>query len=170
MELPKISSDKVVELAYQLFDLSRNNEMIERMTAEYPLQFLFNSGKMLSSFETQLEGLMSGDTFDFDLEVEEAYGAYDDTKLKQVFKDELTLNPNYPIERMRVGDRVQLEVGGQRHAGILKLVTEKYLVVDQNHFLAGKRLRFRGTILFVRKASIEELLQKRFIPSDGIRF
>lgn len=170
MELPKVSSDKVVELAYQLFDLSRNNELIEQMTAEYPLQFLFNSGKMLSSFETQLEGLMSGDTFDFELEAEEAYGAYDDTKLKQIFKDELTLNLNYPIDRMMVGDRVQMEVDGQKYTGTLKLVTDKYFVVDQNHFLAGKRLRFEGTILFVRKASLDELLQKRFIPSDGLRF
>lgn len=170
MYLPKISSEKVVELAYQLFDVARSGEMIEQMTAEYPLQFLFNSGKMLEAFENRLEGLASGDTFDFELEVEEAYGAYNDTKLKQIFKEELLANLNYPLERMEVGDRVQLKVNGQQFAGTLKLVIDKYLVLDQNHFLAGKNLRFKGTVLFVRKASLDELIQKRFIPSDGIRF
>jgi FKBP-type peptidyl-prolyl cis-trans isomerase 2 len=51
MQSQIIGSGKVVELSYQLFDESYNYQMIEQMTAEYPLQFLFGSGKMLPAFE-----------------------------------------------------------------------------------------------------------------------
>lgn len=170
MQSQIIGSGKVVELSYQLFDESHNHQMIEQMTAEYPLQFLFGSGKMLPAFEFELEGLPAGAVFDFELAASRAYGAYQDDKLKQIFADELAENENYPFDLMQVGDRLQLLLDNEKYTGIVSLKTDRYFILDQNHFLAGKSLRFRGTVLFVRQAREQELIEGRYIPSDGLRF
>ena len=48
-----IESQQVVTLTYELRESNAQGTLLERMDANYPLIFLFDSGKMLKSFEAK---------------------------------------------------------------------------------------------------------------------
>src|SRR4051812_15569095 len=88
----KIEPQHVVSLTY---DLYVNNEegteqLVESATQEQPLTFLFGVGQMLPKFEENLDGLGTGDAYDFNLTAADAYGEYDDEAVanlpKQMFE------------------------------------------------------------------------------------
>jgi FKBP-type peptidyl-prolyl cis-trans isomerase SlyD len=69
-----ISKNKVVSLVYQLRVDSKEGEVIESLTSDNPLSFLFGAGNLLPKFEQNIDGLKVGESFDFDLEAKDAYG------------------------------------------------------------------------------------------------
>ena len=73
----KIETNKYVTLAYELYvGEDDERELMERATEEIPLEFIFGTNSMLQSFEDQLDGKSTGDTFDFMLTPDEAYGEF----------------------------------------------------------------------------------------------
>ena len=67
----KIGEKTFVALSYQL---KVDGEVVETVTAESPLRFVYGTGFLLPAFEKQLEGLEPGGGFAFRLEPAEAYG------------------------------------------------------------------------------------------------
>mgnify|MGYP006312894545 CR=1 FL=1 len=57
--------DNVVSIVYELRAGSGEGEVVESLTEENPLTFLFGSGGLLPKFEENLSGLSSGDNFEF---------------------------------------------------------------------------------------------------------
>ena len=76
----KIETRKVVTLEYDLYVDGENGkeELMEKATAEAPLVYCHGEGMMLPAFEQHMEGLAEGDTFDFCIVCQDAYGEYDD--------------------------------------------------------------------------------------------
>ena len=76
----KIEARKVVTLEYDLYVDGENGqeELMEKATAEAPLVYCHGEGMMLPAFEAQMAGLAEGDSFDFCIACEDAYGEYDD--------------------------------------------------------------------------------------------
>ena len=56
------------------YELTVDGEVVEKVTAESPLQFIYGAGFLLPKFEAHLKGLSKGDDFAFHLDTEDAYG------------------------------------------------------------------------------------------------
>ena len=54
------------------------------------------------------------------------------------------------------------------NAGTFGIEAEQ-IEVDFNHAMVDKNLHFKGAVLAIREASLEELIQKHYIQEDGVR-
>jgi len=161
----KIESQHVVSLTYDLYVNQQDGTeaLVESATQEQPLTFLYGAGQMLPRFEEHLSTLSTGDSFDFKLSAEDAYGEYNDEAVT-----------NLPKEMFDGGDMP--EVGavlplqdnqGNRFQGQVVSVVEDSVIVDLNHPMAGQELHFKGGIINVRPANPEELSHGHAHGPDG---
>src|ERR1700744_1474271 len=74
----KIEPQHVVSLTYDLYvDQDGTETLVESATEEQPLTFLYGAGQMLPKFEENLAELSTGDSYEFRLSAEDAYGEFD---------------------------------------------------------------------------------------------
>lgn len=161
----KIQAEHVVSLTYDLYVTNQDGveELVERTTEEQPLTFLFGAGQMLPKFEENLDGLSTGDTYDFKLSAENAYGEHDPEAVASLPK-EMFAGQDMP----EVGNILPLQDNqGNRFQGQVVSVVEDAVLVDLNHPMAGQELHFTGTIINVRPASPEELDHGHAHGPDG---
>ncbi|MBW4891530.1 peptidylprolyl isomerase [Mucilaginibacter sp. HMF5004] len=160
----KIQPQNVVSLTYDLYVNQDGAEvLVESTTQEQPLTFLFGVGQMLPKFEENLSNLSTGDSYDFRLSAEDAYGEYDDEAVA-----------NLPIEMFNgnempvIGSVLPLQDNqGNHFQGQVVSIAEDAVIVDLNHPMAGQELHFKGSILNVRPANPEELSHGHAHGPDG---
>ena len=58
---------------------------------------------------------------------------------------------------------------GLNHNGKIIAITPEYIQVDFNHAMVDKALHFKGAVLSIRDATMEELIKGYYIKEDGIR-
>ena len=156
----KISTHKFVSLTYDLNVGGEGEELelMERATVEQPLEFVFGTGSMLEAFEAQLENLSEGDTFNFDLSPDQAYGEYDDEYLvdlpRSMFEQDGKLNTEVVFEGNVLP---MMDKNGNRLNGSVVSIGDETIKMDFNHPLAGETLHFSGKIQVVREATPEEI-------------
>lgn len=164
----KISTNKFVALSYDLnVGEGEERELMERATAETPLEFIFGTNSMLEAFERNIDGLAQGDSFDFVLSPEEAYGEYDDEAVvdlpRNIFEQDGVLNEEVIFEGNTVP---MMDTNGNRLNGSVVEVKEDVVKMDFNHPLAGETLNFTGSVLVVRESTPEEIAAL-FAPQGG---
>lgn len=160
----KINPQHVVSLTYDLYVDQEGSEVLqESATEEQPLTFLYGAGQMLPRFEENLSTLSTGDTYDFRLTAEDAYGVYDEEAVA-----------NLPLDMFKesgmpeIGTVLPLQDNqGNRFQGMVVSVAEDSVIVDLNHPMAGQELHFKGNILNVRPATPEELSHGHAHGADG---
>jgi FKBP-type peptidyl-prolyl cis-trans isomerase SlyD len=156
----RVGRNRVVTVSYELYDNNPKGELLECMDARYPFVFLFGSGKLLHEFENQLEGLLPGDSFEFTLGPEKAYGSHDPKQVVEVPKENFRIDGELQEDLLIAGSLINLTAGdGTNHAGKVLRVKRKMVVVDLNHAMVDKTLFFSGVVLDVRDASIDEIIQ-----------
>lgn len=161
-----IKNEKVVKATYELYiagEQAGTEELYEQATERRPLIYCHGEGMMLPKFEAEMAGKEAGDTFDFVISKEDAYGDYDERGLKTLPK-EMFYNGDgeFDDERVVEGNVIpMLTQEGQTVHAFVTEVTDKTVQIDLNHPLAGEYLHFVGRILEVRDATPEELEQIR---------
>ncbi len=156
----KIETNKVVNVEYELFVTTEKNELelMERATAENPLNFIYGVGMMLPKFEANLFGLSANDTFEFVLEKEDAYGEYEDQRVVKLERSVFEIDGKLDESIVFEGNVVPLmDAEGNRLQGMVDKVTDTHVTIDLNHPLAGEKLTFKGKVLEVREATEEDL-------------
>lgn len=156
----KISTHKFVSLTYDLNVGGEGEELelMERATVEQPLEFVFGTGSMLEAFEAQLENLSEGDTFNFDLSPDQAYGEYDDEYLVDLPRSMFEQDGNLNTEVVFEGNVLpMMDTNGNRLNGSVVSIGDETIKMDFNHPLAGETLHFSGKIQVVREATSEEI-------------
>ena len=80
------AENKYITVAYKLYvPMSGNDhELVEEATPEHPFQIISGMGLALDAFEAQIVPLAKGDTFDFTLSIDEAYGPYVEEAVQRV--------------------------------------------------------------------------------------
>lgn len=154
----QIDKHSVVTLSYKLSN-HKTGEKIEETTNENPMVFLFGVGQLIPEFEQNIAGLKVGDTFDFHIAAENAYGVASDDNIVNipinVFKDE---NGEVDTEFVKVGAVVPMsDDQGNMLRGTVLNMSDEEVRMDFNHPLAGTNLHFTGTIDEVRAADEEEI-------------
>jgi len=157
----KITANKSVSAEYELFvdgEIAGELELMEKATAEQPLNFIYGVGMMLPKFEENLFGMQVGDKFDFLINSEEAYGLYDDESVLDLDRSIFEIDGKLDEEMIFEGNVVPLmDSEGNRINAQIVTITDTHVKVDLNHPLAGENLHFKGSVLDVREATEKEL-------------
>ena len=162
-----IEKDKMVSISYTLRIDNSQGEIVEVVNDSEPLKFIFGTGMLLPKFESNLKGKTTGDTFEFQLNPQDAYGEYSNDDIVdldiEIFKDK---NGKLKSDLVKVGASIPMSDGqGNRLTGIVKKISETHVTMDFNHSMAGKKLFFSGKVVGVKVPDENDLAM--FAPQGG---
>lgn len=135
--MSEAADGNTVEIHYK-GTFPENGEVFDSSEGKEPLKFTVGSGQVIPGFENAVVGMKEGDEKTIDIPSDEAYGEYKE-ELKQT------------VERGAFPEHITPEVGqvlqvsGQAGNPMLVTVAEcsdESVVLDANHPLAGRDLRF----------------------------
>ncbi len=156
----KAENNKVVIVNYKL-TANKNGEQekfIEETSTDNPFIFLFGTNQVLPDFENNLQGKSKGDTFQFSIKSENAYGQPQNDYVVKLDKTIFVRDGEFDSEQIKVGHDVPMyDKDGNELIGRVLEVGLEHVMMDFNHPLAGHDLHFAGSILEVRDASPEEM-------------
>lgn len=160
-----ITPGKHVELAYEIMAGNPDGthmEQVYKFSAAHPDSFIFgHEPGMLQAFEQHLQGLEQGQTFDFTLSPEEAFGPRNPEMVVDVPRNTFVVDGEFDTEKVFVGAYVPMRTAdGQTLEGFVQKIDTESVTLDFNHQLAGHSVRYRGTVTVVRDATAEELSPK----------
>lgn len=115
-----------------------------------PATFVMGDGSLLPGFEETLLGAVSGQNVDVLLPVEKSFGAINADNVQVLPRRKfaaLLANSTDPVVEGTVLSFA--DAGGFEIPGVVKSIDEDTLVVDFNHPLAGREIRFNAHILAV---------------------
>lgn len=155
----KISDSKFVTVTYDLYvGEGEERELMESATSEAPLEFVFGTNSMIKAFEDNLYGLTEGDTFNFTISQDDAYGEYDDSRVLDLPIDIFEVDGKIDENMLFEGNTLpMMDAEGNRLMGSIVTITDESITMDFNHPLAGEILHFEGTIVGARDASAAEI-------------
>lgn len=153
-------SHKYITVAYELYSDNEKgvHELIEKAPVEHPFQFISDLGIALETFENKVKSLAEGETFDFTLSVDEAYGPYLQEHVIELDKQIFCVDGHFDSKTNYPGNVIPLvNADGNRFQGLILEVKDNKVVVDLNHPLAGRALHFKGQVVTNREATNEEV-------------
>jgi len=154
----KIEKDTAVTLRYQLTDTS--GKLLDE--SKDPMVYLHGGyDNIFPKVEAALDGQASGFKITLDLLPEDAFGLHDESLVQTIPKTQFPAG-------VKVGGQLQAQ-GEDGHAQmftVMKIKGDK-VMLDGNHPLAGKALRFSATVVGVRAASEEEIAHRHVHGEHG---
>lgn len=146
----KVENQKVVGIDYTLF--LEDGSIGDTTKGDEPLYFLFGEGNIIPGLEKALEGMKVGDQTSVEIPPEEAYGEYDPEDFEEIPRNA------FPSDDLEVGMTIALMDEDDNHIpGIVQELTEESIIINMNHPLAGKKLKFDVKVIDIREATTEEL-------------
>ena len=141
-----------------------DGEVFDTSEGKGPLAYLVGHGQMIQGFEQEMLGAKIGETREFTLTPERAYGERDEDAVQK-------------IDRNKFPEEMQLEVGmvvgAQSDQGpiqfSIKEINGDIVTADFNHQMAGMTLKFRVEVVDIRTASAEEILHGHAHGPGGIQ-
>ena len=149
----------MIAVAYELHDAAAaDNSLIEKTEEGRPFVFLTSCGMVLDDFEKAIAPLAKGESFDFTLAPDRAYGEYVDERVVDLDKQLFFVDGKFDSDHIQVGSVVPLQNdNGDRFMGSVVEIGDDKVTIDLNHPLAGKTLNFKGRVLEKREASNQEI-------------
>ncbi|MEM7410548.1 MAG: peptidylprolyl isomerase [Myxococcota bacterium] len=139
----KVGTGRTVSVEYTL--TLDDGTVADTNVGRDPLTFELGAGQMLPGFEQGIAGASAGESREFELPPEAAYGP-----VRADLKQEVPLDA-IPEDARQVGAVLvaQAETGDRRRVEVLE-VTDTHVVVDLNHPLAGRTLKFQVKVLAIQ--------------------
>lgn len=154
----KAEKDNVVSIIYELRKGSKEGDVVESLDINNPLTFLFGSGGLLPKFEENLDGLKTGDNFEFLLHSEDAYGPVVENAIVSVPRHIFEVDGQIDNNLLFVGNIIpMMDSEGRRLNGKVLDILDEVVSMDFNHPMAGENLYFTGQVTDIREATEEEL-------------
>ena len=141
----RIGPGTIVTLHFSL--LLESGEELDTTRRGHPATFAFGDGKLPSGFERALTGLRAGDDVVLDIAPEDGFGNRVAANVRTLSRSRFA--PDIGLEEGLV---VSFAAPEGELPGVVTTVKEDTVVVDFNHPLAGRRLRFDVSVLNVRPA------------------
>jgi FKBP-type peptidyl-prolyl cis-trans isomerase SlyD len=159
----KIGSGCIVELDYELLDA--DGEVVENSKDSGPMVYLHGNDEVPEGLEKELEGHQPGEELHVELAPGEAYGDYNPDGLVAVPREQFP-----PDAEIVPGDWIDVTLADAEgkepeDAQSIEMkvveISPESIVLDANHPLAGQACTFDLKILTVRKASAEEIEERK---------
>lgn len=152
---------KSIAVDYKLYVIENGEKSLQEETsAGNSFRFLSGFGMTIPGFENAIAPLAVGDTFDFTLSKDDAYGDYVAERVLDLSKDIFCIDGKFDDEHIYVDAIIPLQnQDGNRFMGhVLEINNDKNTVkIDLNHPLAGKTLNFVGAVVESREATNGEI-------------
>ena len=164
------NKNNYIVVAYKLYaDIDGERQLIEETPEGQPFWFISGMGLTLPQFDSELGDLHTGDTFDFVIAKDDAYGDYEEERVADLDKSIFMPDGKLDEKIIHVGAIIPLmNADGNRFNGQILEIGEKTVKVDLNHPYAGLDLNFTGTVLESRPATLQEMERvAKFISGEG---
>jgi FKBP-type peptidyl-prolyl cis-trans isomerase SlpA len=109
-----------------------------------PATLQLGAGELAPSLERLLAGIEVGKRQVFLLEPEQAFGPHNPALVEKVKREHM---PEEDIEAMSIMEFTAPD--GSRYSGLVREIDERMAVIDFNHPLAGKAIRFEVEVIGV---------------------
>lgn len=155
----QLTKHKVATINYTLTDKDEN-VLDESLDGSF--SYLHGANNIIPGLERALDGKQSGDKVDVTVEPEDAYGERSLEKIQRVPRDV------FPAD-VELKEGMQFQANSPDGPPIIVSITSvetDEVVVDGNHPMAGKQLRFQVELVDVRDASDEEI-QHQHVHGPG---
>lgn len=160
MEKEKIEPGKYVELGYDLYKVTpEGEELVHQTSADDPERIIYGVTRgVIVPLEKAIEGMQAGDEFDVLVKSEDAFGPHDSEQMVTLPRDIFVVDDKFDEDVVKPGAVLpMMTADGYKINGVVAEVGPENVVMDFNHPLAGKDVRFKGKITLVRDATAEEL-------------
>ena len=145
--------------------LPDSGDIFESSEGGEPLTFLVGHKQMIPGFEEEIMGAKVGETREFTLSAERAYGERDDTAVLEIPRAQFA----------QLEEEASLEVGMQLVAQMphgpspftITELSDEAVTADFNHTLAGQALTFSVEIVELREATDDEKSHGHVHGPDG---
>jgi FKBP-type peptidyl-prolyl cis-trans isomerase 2 len=119
-----------------------NGETFDSSEGRAPLEFVVGAGMMIKGFDSAVLGMQQGEMKTVLIPAADAYGEYEEELLMDFPRSE------FPKDlKPTVGMQLTMSNGaGQQFPVTIAEVKDDVVVLDRNHFLAGKELVFDITL------------------------
>ncbi|MBS1496381.1 MAG: peptidylprolyl isomerase [Bacteroidetes bacterium] len=134
--MQQVKSGDVVKVHYT--GKLTTGEAFDSSIGREPLEFTVGGGQMIKGFDAALPGMAVGDKKTINIPAEEGYGERSEEAVIEFPK------ANVPAD-MKLEPGMQLTLSnqqGQPVPVVVKEIKDDVVVLDANHFLAGKELVF----------------------------
>ena len=161
----KIQNDCIVEISYEMYD--NDGQLAESSKEDGNVSYLQGLGEILPGLEAALAGHSAGEHVEVEIDAENAFGDYDPEGLISVprseFPPDAEIVPGDWIEVSVSENDQQADEQGEEEEIEMRVVeiSPEAVVLDANHPLAGKNVKFQVDVVSVRAATAEELEQAR---------
>ena len=137
VKTPGAGNGDRIRIAYRCFDA--DGRLLEEAPAEDAPELVLGDGSVLEALEDALTGMKPGEIRQITLPPERAFGAYRDDLVLLLDPDSLPEGPApQPGEWLELAD----DENEDPAPALVVAVEEDGIVVDTNHPLAGKTLRY----------------------------
>lgn len=167
-----IAKNNVVFISYQLAfpDEDGQPDVVEIVDEKEPMVFIHGLSGLPEAFEKNLLGLNEGDTFDFSISAEDAYGNVDPNAIIQLPKSIFQAEDQSADDILQIGNFIPMtDDQGNRMQGLVVSIEGETVTMDFNHPLAEKTLMFQGKILKIREATPDELAHGHVHGEGGVQ-
>lgn len=143
----RIKRDSLITLHYRVATAD-DTEIVSTFGAT-PATLQLGSGELAPPLEACLEDLPVGERHVFLLEPSQAFGPHNPELVKRLPISELP-NSGADIGPLTLVEfAAPSELGGAKFAGLVREIDEKAALIDFNHPLAGKSIRFEVEVIGV---------------------
>lgn len=145
----EIAADHVVTIEYRLLD--PDGQVVDSSEQSGPITYLHGHGQLVPGLERRLAGLRAGEERTLQVSPAEGFGERDESLVHEFPRAQLEFD-------VQIGQFVKASVGGGRPIPLrVSELRDETVLLDGNHPLAGKDLRYEVTVVAVRPATAEEL-------------
>lgn len=158
----RIANDMVVSIQFQL--TNQAGQLLDSRPADEPLEYVHGAEGILPALEMALTGMAPGDNFDITITTSQGFGEHRQDLVQVVPRSVLGMTES---DQLAVGRQVEQHDGaGAKSNFVITAFDDDTVTLDGNHPLAGMELHFRGTVVAVRAATAEELLETKSAQAD----
>ena len=138
----KVTKGRKVAVHYR--GTLEDGEEFDSSEGREPLEFVVGDGDLIPGFEKAVIGMEPGQSKTVTLDVEDAYGPYEDQLVVEGPRN------SFPDGELKVGQSYTVHLhDGQEAVGRVLRIGKDTVALDFNHPLAGKRLTFHVRVVSV---------------------
>lgn len=164
----KIDNNTVALVAYKINTNTPDGDMIEFADEKNPRSMIFGYEKVIPGFERNMIGKVEGESFNFQLLPEEAFGEYRQDMIVDVPKSAFVVDGELKEELIYINNEISMmDNHGNPMKGKIVEVNAESVKMDFNHPLAGKKLFIVGNVLNVRPITQDDLQPKGGVCCGG---
>jgi FKBP-type peptidyl-prolyl cis-trans isomerase SlyD len=127
------------------YTLTVDNEVVETTTGKTPLEYIPGKGQLIPGLEKEMEGMKPGEAKTIVVKPEDGYG---NSKADAIREFPLDKFPKDMEPKVGMVFEMQDE-GGNSYPATVKEIKDKVVILDFNHPLSGKELKFDVKIVSV---------------------